>query len=31
LRAIDPLTLTPIEAMTALAVLVERAKRDGKP
>jgi DNA mismatch repair protein MutS len=31
LRAIDPLTLTPIEAMTALAALVERAKRDGKP
>jgi DNA mismatch repair protein MutS len=30
LRAIDPLTLTPIEAMTALAALVERAKRDGK-
>jgi DNA mismatch repair protein MutS len=31
LRAIDPLTLTPIEAMTALVALVERAKRDGKP
>jgi DNA mismatch repair protein MutS len=31
LRAIDPLTLTPIEAMTVLAALVERAKRDGRP
>jgi DNA mismatch repair protein MutS len=30
LRAIDPLALTPIEAMTTLAELVERAKRDGK-
>jgi DNA mismatch repair protein MutS len=30
LRAIDPLTLTPIEAMTTLAALVERAKQDGK-
>ncbi len=30
LRGIDPLTLTPIEAMTTLASLVERAKRDGK-
>jgi DNA mismatch repair protein MutS len=29
LRAIDPLTLTPIEALGKLAELVERAKREG--